>query len=175
MFTLGIDYGTNSVRALIVRYASTAQNSAPASPTTLPAPQGILLDPKDHHLARQHPADYLYGLEKSVRAAVAQAEKNKGFTTAKVIGLGVDTTGSSPIPVDAQNVPLALVQKMVEAPRRPMLALERPHFPRARPREITALAAQHRPQFIAKCGNTYSSEWFWSKILHCRRRRPCRL
>lgn len=170
MFTLGIDYGTNSVRALIVRTSDGAEFGTGIA--NYPSgTQGILLDPKDHHLARQNPADYLYGLEKSVRAAVAQAKKKKGFTTAKVIGLGVDTTGSSPIPVDAQNVPLAFSKKWAKH-LAAQCWLWKDHTSHREAAEITALAAQHRPQFIAKCGNTYSSEWFWSKILHCRRVAP---
>jgi L-ribulokinase len=170
MFTLGIDYGTNSVRALIVRTSDGAEFGTGIAHYPS-GTQGILLDPKDHHLARQNPADYLYGLEKSVRAALAQAKKKKGFTTAKVIGLGVDTTGSSPIPVDAHNVPLAFSKKWAKH-LAAQCWLWKDHTSHREAAEITALAAQHRPHFIAKCGNTYSSEWFWSKILHCRRVAP---
>jgi L-ribulokinase len=165
VYTLGIDYGTNSVRALIVRCADGAEIAS--SVVEYPSgKQGILLDPKDHHLARQHPADYLFGLEKSVTAAVAAAKKSKGFSAAKIVGIGVDTTGSSPIPVDAKNVPLASSGKW----KKNLAAqcwLWKDHTSWREAARITELAAQHRPQFIAKCGNTYSSEWFWSKIWHC--------
>ncbi|MEI6465268.1 MAG: ribulokinase, partial [Verrucomicrobiota bacterium] len=110
MFTLGIDFGTNSVRALVVRCADGAELGS-AVVNYPSGHQGVLLDPKDHQLARQHPGDYLFGLEKSVRAAIAAAKKKRGFSAAKIIGIGVDTTGSSPIPVDAKNVPLALNNK----------------------------------------------------------------
>jgi L-ribulokinase len=128
--------------------------------------QGILLDPRDHHLARQHPGDYLVGLEQSVKGALAQARKQRGFDAARIVGIGVDTTGSSPIPVDAKNIPLALDRKW----RKNLNAqcwLWKDHTGWREAARITELAAQHRPQFIAKCGNTYSSEWFWSKIWHC--------
>ena len=170
MFTLGIDFGTNSVRALVVRCADGAEIGS----ATVHYPsghQGVLLDPRDHQLARQHPGDYLFGLEKSVRAALTAAKKSRGFSTAKVIGLGVDTTGSSPIPVDAHNVPLALDQRW----RKNLNAqcwLWKDHTSVAEAAAITALAAQHRPHFIAKCGNTYSSEWFWSKLWHCAKIAP---
>src|SRR6187402_332080 len=107
MFTLGIDYGTNSVRALVVRCADGMEFGS-AVVNYPSGHQGVLLDPRDHNLARQYPGDYLLGLEKSVRAALAAAKKKRGFSPAKVIGIGVDTTGSSPIPVDAANRPLAL-------------------------------------------------------------------
>src|ERR1700740_1691898 len=109
-FTLGLDYGPNSVRALIVRCADGAEFGTCV--VNYPSGhQGVLLDPRDHHLARQHPGDYLFGLEQSVKGAVAQAGKQRGFDAAKIVGIGVDTTGSSPIPVDAKNVPLALDKK----------------------------------------------------------------
>lgn len=170
MFTLGIDYGTNSVRALVVRCADGAELGS----AVVPYPsgnQGVLLDPKDHNLARQHPGDYLVGLEKSVRGALLAAKKQRRFSPAKIIGIGVDTTGSSPLPVDANNRPLALQSKW----RRNLNAqcwLWKDHTSVAEAARITELAAKHRPQFLAKCGNTYSSEWFWSKIWHCRKVAP---
>jgi L-ribulokinase len=165
VFTLGIDYGTNSVRCLVVRCADGAEIGS--SVVNYPSGRdGILLDPRDHHLARQYPGDYLFGLEKSVRGALAQAKRQRGFRLDRVIGLGVDTTGSSPIPVDRLNQPLALDKKW----KRNLAAqcwLWKDHTSWREAARITEMAAQHRPQFIAKCGNTYSSEWFWSKIWHC--------
>ena len=164
-FTLGIDYGTNSVRALVVRCADGAELGT----CVIDYPsgrQGILLDPKDHHLARQHPGDYHVGLEKSVQGALAAAKRQRGFEPAKIVGIGVDTTGSSPIPVDKNNRPLALDKKW----RKHLAAqcwLWKDHTGWQEAARITELAARHRPQFIAKCGNTYSSEWWWSKIWHC--------
>ena len=170
MYTLGIDYGTNSVRALVVRCADGAElgTCVVNYPTGV---QGILLDPKDHHLARQHPADYLFGLEKSVKGALGAAKKTQGFDAARVIGLGVDTTGSSPLPVDAKNVPLASSKKWKHN-LHAQCWLWKDHTSWREAAQITELAAKHRPQFIAKCGNTYSSEWFWSKIWHCRNVAP---
>ncbi len=169
-FTLGIDYGTNSVRALVVRTRD-GKEFGSAVVNYPSGHQGILLDPRDHNLARQHPGDYLFGLEKSVKAALAQARKQKGFDAKQVIGLGVDTTGSSPIPVDAQNVPLALNKKWAKH-LAAQCWLWKDHTGHREAAEITALSAKIRPQYIAKCGNTYSSEWFWSKILHCKRTAP---
>ena len=170
MFTLGIDFGTNSVRALVVRCRDGAElgSAVFAYPS---GHQGVLLDPRDHNLARQHPGDHLLGLEHSVRGALAAAAGRRGFSPGKIVGIGVDTTGSSPIPVDAANRPLASQPKW----RRNLDAqcwLWKDHTSVAEAAEITALAARIRPGFIAKCGNTYSSEWFWSKILHCRRVAP---
>ena len=170
MFTIGIDYGTNSVRALVVRCKDgselgTAIYNYPSGH------QGVLLDPKDHHLARQNPADYLLGLEKSVKGAIAQAKKTKDFDVSQVVGIGVDTTGSSPIPVDATNTPLAFHDKWT-GKLAAQCWLWKDHTSHREAAEITALAAEIRPHYIAKCGNTYSSEWFWSKVLHCHRSAP---
>jgi len=165
MFTLGIDYGTNSVRALVVRCRD-GQEFGSCVVNYPSGKEGILLDPRDHHLARQHPGDYLFGLEKSVKGALAAAKKQRGFNAALVIGLGVDTTGSSPIPVDAHNVPLALSKKWAKN-LNAQCWLWKDHTGWREAAQITAMAAQLRPQYIAKCGNAYSSEWFWSKLWHC--------
>lgn len=165
MFTLGIDFGTNSVRALIVRTSDGAEISS-AVVQYPSGRQGVLLDPRDHNLARQYPGDHLLGLEKSVRRALAAAGAKRGFSPSRIVGIGVDTTGSSPIPVDAANRPLALDPKW----RRNLNAqcwLWKDHTGVGEAARITELAAKHRPHFIAKCGNSYSSEWFWSKIWHC--------
>jgi len=164
-FTIGIDYGTNSVRALVVD----AKNGAELASCVVNYPggkQGVLLDARDHHLARQHPGDYLLGLEKSVTGAIRAAKKTRGFDAKNVVGIGVDTTGSSPLPVDKNNKPLGVQGKW----RKNLAAqcwLWKDHTSHREAAEITRQAALHRPQYIAKCGNTYSSEWFWSKIWHC--------
>lgn len=165
MFTLGIDYGTNSVRALIVR-ARDGEEFGSAVVNYPSGHQGVLLDPKDHNLARQHPGDYLAGLEKSVKGAIAAAKKKRGFSADQIAGIGVDSTGSSPIPVDAANRPLALDKKWKKN-LHAQCWLWKDHTGVDEAAQITALAAKHRPHYIAKCGNTYSSEWFWSKLWRC--------
>ena len=164
-FTLGIDYGTNSVRAIIVD----CSNGREIGSCVVDYPtgeHGILLDPRDHNLARQHPGDYLFGLENSVRNALERASADSGFSAGKVIGIGVDTTGSSPLPVDEHNMPLGLYEKW----KNNLAAqcwLWKDHTSYGEAARITETAAKHRPHYIAKCGNIYSSEWWWSKIWHC--------
>jgi L-ribulokinase len=165
MFTLGLDFGTSSVRALVVR--CTDGRELGSGVADYPGGrQGVLLDPRDHHLARQHPGDYLFGLEKSVKGALREAKQFRGFDAAKVVGLGVDTTGSSPIPVDRNNVPLALNPEWAKN-LHAQCWLWKDHTGWREAAQITVLSAEHRPHFIAKCGNTYSSEWWWAKIWHC--------
>ena len=83
----------------------------------------------------------------------------------------MDTTGSTPLPVDANGQPLAFQKKFANNPAA-MAWLWKDHTGVAEAAEITALAKKMRPQFLAKCGGTYSSEWFWSKILRCLRVAP---
>jgi len=169
-YTIGLDYGTNSVRALIVNVADGGE-VASAIWTYAHGTQGVILS-RDPNLARQHPADYLKGAEITIRSALAAARKNvRGFRPDQVIGIGVDTTGSTPLPVDANGQPLAFQKKFDREPAA-MAWLWKDHTGVAEAAEITALAKKIRPQYLAKCGGTYSSEWFWSKILHCRRTRP---
>lgn len=164
-FSLGIDYGSNSVRALVVRCEDGKEFGS--SVVNYPSgKQGILLDPKDHNLARQHPGDYLSGLEESVRGALAAAAKVKGFRAADVVAIGVDTTGSSPIPVDEKNRALGMLPKWLKN-LNAQCWLWKDHTSWKEAARITELGKKHRPEFLAKCGNTYSSEWFWSKIWHC--------
>ncbi len=169
--TLGIDYGTNSVRALIVRCSDGVELGT--SVFNYPSgAEGILLDPNDPHLARQHPGDYLVGLESCVKGALeAAAKAHSDFRPEDVIGIGVDSTGSSPIPVDASNQPLALLSQWKEE----MAAqcwLWKDHTSHVEAAAITELARKMRPEYIAKCGQTYSSEWFWAKIWHCAKVAP---
>src|SRR5206468_10578099 len=98
-YTIGLDYGTNSVRALIVNVANGAEVAA-AVWTYSHGTQGVVLA-RDPNLARQHPADYVKGAEITIKQALAAAKKNvRGFSAGQVIGIGVDTTGSTPLPVD---------------------------------------------------------------------------
>ncbi|HXQ82225.1 MAG TPA: ribulokinase [Opitutaceae bacterium] len=164
-FTLGIDFGTNSARALIVRCGDGAELGSCVAQFRS-GRQGVLLDPGDAHLARQYPGDYLVALEESVRGALAAARRARGFSPGRIAGVGVDTTGSSPIPVDRRNRPLALDRRW----RRNLAAqcwLWKDHTSWREAARITEAAARTRPAYIAKCGNRYSSEWFWSKIWHC--------
>jgi len=167
-YSLGIDYGTNSCRSLLIDL----DNGAEVGSTVFNYPSGemgILLDPKDPHVARQNPQDYLEGLEAVTRGALQQAQANvPGFDPAQVIGIGIDTTGSTPIPVNQAGTPLGLLPEFKNN-LNAMVWLWKDHTGYAEAAEITQLAHEMRPHIIAKCGGIYSSEWWWSKILRLRR------
>jgi L-ribulokinase len=169
-YTLGLDYGTNSVRAVIVD-AANGREVATAVWNYANGVQGVILS-RDPNLARQHPADYVKGAEVTIGKALAAAKQAvRGFKPDHVIGIGVDTTGSTPIPVDENGQPLAFRKKFAKNPAA-MAWLWKDHTGVAEAAEITELARKLRPQYLAKCGGTYSSEWFFSKILHCLRTSP---
>jgi L-ribulokinase len=164
-FTLGIDFGTNSARALVVRCRDGAEIGTFVAGYRS-GREGVLLDARDPHLARQNPADYLAAMQECVRGALAAARRTRGFSAGAVVGVGVDTTGSSPIPVDRANRPLALDRKWRRNPAA-QCWLWKDHTSWREAARITEVAARMRPAYIAKCGNRYSSEWFWSKIWRC--------
>lgn len=169
-FSIGLDYGTNSVRALIVNTAN-GREVGTAVWNYEHGTAGVILS-RDPNLARQHPADYVKGAEVTIRKALADAKRNvRGFKSHQIVGIGVDTTGSTPLPVDANGQPLAFQRKFARNPAA-MAWLWKDHTGVTEAAEITELARQIRPQYLAKCGGTYSSEWFFSKILHCLRTAP---
>ncbi len=169
-YTIGLDYGTNSVRALIVNVANGAEVAAAVWGYSH-GTAGVVLG-RDPNLARQHPADYLKGAELTIQQALATAKKTvRGFSASQVIGIGVDTTGSTPLPVGKDGQPLVFQKKFANNPAA-MAWLWKDHTGIAEAAEITALAKKMRPQYLAKCGGTYSSEWFFSKILKCLRTAP---
>jgi len=169
-YAIGLDYGTNSVRTLIVNIAN-GREVASAVWNYEHGTQGVILS-RDPNLARQHPADYVKGAEVTIKKALAQAKRAvRGFAPDQIIGIGVDTTGSTPLPVDRHGIPLAFDKRFAKHPAA-MAWLWKDHTGIAEATEITALAGKIRPQYLAKCGGTYSSEWFFSKILHCLRTSP---
>ena len=166
-YAIGVDYGTNSVRALLVDIS----NGRELATHVFSYPQGrdgIILEAKDPHVARQHPADYEKGLEVTVSRVLKKAGKIKGFSPSCVTGIGVDTTGSTPIPVDESGTPLAY-KKEFRKNKNALAWLWKDHSSAREASDITELAKEEFPQYLCKCGGTYSSEWFFSKILHCLR------
>jgi len=164
-YSIGVDYGTNSVRAVVVdtadgRVVGTKVFDYPSGE------QGVLLDPKQPHLARQNPADYVEGLRVAVADALKAAEADPQFSRDRVIGIGVDTTGSTPLPVDAKARPLAMDPRW----KNNLAAhawLWKDHTSAAEAVAITETAKAHAPELLAPIGGTYSSEWWWSKIWRC--------
>jgi L-ribulokinase len=164
-FTIGIDYGTSSVRAVVADCADGTIRGVHVF--DYPSGEsGVLLDARNPHLARQNPADYIEALRIAVPGALAAAERTPGFLRERVIGIGVDTTGSTPLPVDAANRPLALDLRWRANPAA-QAWLWKDHTAAGEAAAITQAARDHAPYLLAPIGGTYSSEWFWAKIWHC--------
>ncbi len=165
MFTIGLDYGTNSVRALIVKVKDGTE-IASCVWSYAHGDAGVVEDPRDPNLARQHPQDYLDGISASISGALKEAGQEPSFSPDRVIGIGVDTTGSTPLPVDKEGTPLAFYEYYKDNPNA-YAWLWKDHTAIAEAELITSTAAKMKPRYLAKIGGTYSSEWFWAKILHC--------
>ena len=158
--TIGIDYGTNQVRALVVD----ATNGGELGSGVVDYPSGkhgVLLDgarPSPRPSAPRRLSLRAGTLRETRRpGAGRRAGQTRTFSAdADVIGIGVDSTGSSPLPVDEHNVPLALHRSVGEDHLAAQCWLWKDHTGHREAARITALAAEHRPQYIAKCGNTYS-------------------
>jgi len=170
LYTIGVDFGTNSCRAIVVSCADGATIGTGVSEYHS-GDHGVLTHPSDPHLARQNPADYIGSLGHAITAALADAARTPGFARDQVIGIGVDTTGSTPLPIDAKARPLSIDERF-EGNLAAQAWLWKDHSAAAEAAAITAMARQHAPQYLAPIGGTYSSEWWWSKIWKCLRVAP---
>lgn len=166
-YACGLDFGTNSVRAVIVR-TDNGQEVGAAVFNYPSGEMGVVIDPRDPHVARQHPKDYLAGIEATLTKALAKARQSDPDCAQKIVGIGVDTTGSTPIPVDASGEALALQEAFRNNPNA-MAWLWKDHTAYKEAAEITAAAKAAHPEYLAKCGGIYSSEWYWAKLLKCAR------
>ena len=169
-YAIGVDYGTNSVRAIVVDVANGEEIAAHVFKYRN-GTAGVILDARDPNVARQDPQDYIDGFMTTVKAAVRAACASPGFSPAGVIGIGVDSTGSTPLPVDQDGVPLALKPEFRRNPAAHAW-LWKDHTSFEEAASITRIAKESGEPYLDVCGGTYSSEWFWSKIWHCERTAP---
>lgn len=163
--SLGLDFGTSSVRCLVVD-AANGDELGTAVVGYAHGDDGVLYG-DDPLLARQHPGDWFDSSAEAILAAL----RGIGGEAGAIVGIGVDTTGSTPVPVDDHCRPLALDPRFADD-LAAMAWLWKDHTSHSEAEEITELAKRMGRPFLAKCGGTYSSEWFWSKILHCARTAP---
>jgi L-ribulokinase len=158
---IGVDYGSDSVRSVIVN----AANGEEIASSVFNYPRwrdGKYCVPAENQF-RQHPQDYIDGLKATIKDCIAQAG---GEAIAKNIkGISVDTTGSTPVAVDATGTPLALTPGFESNPNA-MFVLWKDHTSVKEAAQINEHATKFDINYLKYVGGIYSSEWFWAKLLH---------
>lgn len=159
-YVIGVDYGTDSVRAIIVNTATGEEMVA--SVFQYPRWRDGLYCNADNNQFRQHPLDYIEGLQYTVTDCLSRS----GDAIRKNIkALSVDTTGSTPVAVDETGVPLALHQAFSQDADA-MFILWKDHTSWRETEEINNHAEKFTTNYLKYVGGVYSSEWYWSKLLH---------
>lgn len=158
-YVIGVDYGTDSVRALIVN----AHTGEAVGTNVFEYPRwkkGLYCEPAISQF-RQHPLDYLEGLEQSIKGALVGVSEE---IRQNIKGISVDTTGSTPVAVNEDGIPLALLPEFADNPNG-MFILWKDHTGNAEAEEINQLAHHWDVDYTKYVGGIYSSEWYWAKIL----------
>ncbi len=160
-YLIGVDFGTDSVRVVVVN-GTTGKEEADEVTYYTRWSEGKYCDPAKNRF-RQHPLDYIEGLESSMKAALSKLPDG---SACKVVGIGIDTTGSTPCAVDKEGTPLALTEGFKDNPNA-MFILWKDHTAVKEAEEVNQIARTWGGTDFTKYeGGVYSSEWFWAKILH---------
>lgn len=156
---IGVDYGTDSVRTVLINAADGKELAAAVYEYAQWA-KGAYCDAANNQF-RQHPQDYIEGLSRTIKQVLATVGRD---AARQVKGIAVDTTGSTPVAVNRQGTPLALLPEFAGNPHA-MFILWKDHTAIQEAAEINAHAANYTPNYLKYVGGIYSSEWFWAKIL----------
>jgi L-ribulokinase len=162
-YALGLDYGSDSVRALLVN----AQTGDEVASTVVYYPRwskGLFCVPAKDQF-RQHPLDYTESLIEAIQSLWRKAPAG---AAQQVVGLSFDTTGSTPVALNRDGVALALLPEFADNPNA-MFVLWKDHTAVKEAQEITAAANAAPENYLKYEGGIYSSEWYWAKALHVMR------
>ncbi|MBS1747013.1 MAG: ribulokinase [Bacteroidetes bacterium] len=159
-FVIGVDYGTDSVRAIIVD----AYNGNELSSSTFEYPRWKkqLYCNADANQFRQHPVDYIEGLQHTINDCL---QKTGDDVRNHIKAISIDTTGSTPVAVDEAGVPLAMQPQFADDPDA-MFILWKDHSSMQEAEEINRHAKKFEINYLKYVGGIYSSEWYWSKLLN---------
>lgn len=158
-YVLGVDFGTDSVRTILVDTSNGAEIAA--SVFDYPRWKQQRYCDAQANRFRQHPLDYVEGLEHTIKACVQLAGPE---IAAKIKGISVDTTGSTPVATDKTGTPLALLPGFEENPHA-LFVLWKDHTAVGEAAEINTHATRFDTDYLQFVGGIYSSEWFWAKLL----------
>ncbi|WP_144280961.1 ribulokinase [Chryseobacterium echinoideorum] len=162
-YVIGLDYGTDSVRAVLIDTENGAELATSVSYYQR-WKEGKFCQPEQNQF-RQHPLDHIEGLEKTISDVV----KESGVAPESIVSICIDTTGSSPLPVNKEGIALALTPGFEQNPNA-MMVLWKDHTSISEAEEINHLARNWGGEDYTRFeGGIYSSEWFWAKILHINR------
>ena len=160
IYVIGVDYGSDSVRSVLVN----AVNGKEISSSVFNYPRwqkGLYCDPSTNQF-RQHPLDYIEGLEHTIKECLRKASGEVAPNEVKAIA--VDTTGSTPVAVNEAGLPLALLPEFQDNPHA-MFVLWKDHTAVKEAAQINEHAEKFEVNYLKYCGGIYSSEWFWAKLL----------
>ena len=159
-YVIGVDYGSDSVRSVV----ADTSNGAEIASSVFYYPRwknGLYCNAAANQF-RQHPKDYIEGLEATIKECLQKA----GTSVAENIkGISIDTTGSTPVAVDKTGTPLALLNEFEDEPDA-MFVLWKDHTSIKEADEINKHAEKFDTNYLQFVGGIYSSEWFWAKLLH---------
>ncbi len=162
---LGIDFGSTSVRILTLEMEtgkvlnSVEQNYEEGT-------AGVYTSTTNSLLARQSATDYVQSMRKALEKCRKENKKN-GIEMSAASGIGVDATGSTPLPITKKMIPLSQLEKFNKN-LNAYAWMWKDHTSHLEADQITEKIKNLRPRYLSKIGGSYSSEWFWAKILHCR-------
>ncbi len=159
-YVIGVDYGTDSVRSVLIN----AHTGEEVSASVFYYPrwkEGLYCNASSNQF-RQHPLDYIEGLETTIKDCLQKAGKD---IADKVTAISIDTTGSTPVAVDKAGTPLALLPEFRENPNA-MFVLWKDHTSTGEAAEINEHSKKFKTNYLQYVGGIYSSEWFWAKLLH---------
>lgn len=165
-YVLGIDFGSDSVRTLVVDVAD-GKEIATAVVEYPRWKKGEFCDGSIYQY-RQHPLDHVESMERCIREALAVAGTE---AAADVVGISFDATASTPVLTDREGTPLSLLPEFNDNPDA-MFVLWKDHTAIAEADRINEVAHGGAVDYTRYCGGTYSCEWVWSKVLHCLRNSP---